>query len=167
MTRTSHILLGTAVAATFSLPLVAVVPGSVFPDIDVIWGFAGKKKWKTSLFTAHRGFTHHVLFPIPFFLSSWLTGNSFLFYFAIGLVVHLVADSLTPSGIPYFRHKDRFTLNICSTGKWTELVTVVVLTAFVISVGVVLKALGLLSSFDLNHLNLGLPSIRQLLTTFL
>lgn len=81
--------------------LVAMLIGSILPDIDTATSFIGSKLRIVSLFFKHRGaihsFTILVACTILFYI---LTTNAFYsLAFASGYLSHLLLDSLTPKGV--------------------------------------------------------------------
>lgn len=98
----THILIGVSVYSLFfpfDLSLVlAVVLGSLFPDIDIATSKLGKYNPLTP-FMKHRGRMHTLLILglIALPLSQINTSMAKGFFF--GYLMHLVADTFTPRGI--------------------------------------------------------------------
>jgi inner membrane protein len=110
----------------FNVPVVPAMIGSVLPDMDIKW--AGMYKGNT-LFTSHRGITHHVLvgaigvfsiFLVPLFFHLPTLIMDFYKGFVVGYISHLFADVLTKSGIPYWKHKDRIAVKLFRTKSFGE-----------------------------------------------
>ena len=131
MKRNSHLLVGISSAYLLGLPLLPAVIGSLLPDIDL--RLRGCKfKWK--LLCNHRGITHH-LFWVPFFLVLWkVSENPLLRSFIVGYLSHLIADMLTPRGIPFWQYGNRLSFSLFKTGSPQEYIAVGIytLTTFVI-----------------------------------
>jgi len=126
MTYRSHIVVGGIFGMLFNVPVVFAMIGSVLPDIDIKW--AGMYKGN-SLLTSHRGITHHVIVGAIFILSIFLIPIFFHlptlimdFYkgITVGYISHLFADTLTKSGIPYWKHKDRIAIKLFRTKSFGE-----------------------------------------------
>jgi len=130
MTYRSHLAVGGIFGMLFNVPVVPAMIGSVLPDIDIKW--AGMYKGN-SLFTSHRGITHHVIvgiigilsiFLIPIFFHIPALMMDFYKGFVVGYISHLFADTMTKSGIPYWKHKDRIAVKLFSTKSFGEYVFV-------------------------------------------
>lgn len=96
MTWLSHTTIATALVLPFAphaIPIV--VAGSTAPD----W-----LEWVLKPFfpyIKHRNETHYLaLWIILFILSFAIDFNSLLFWFSLGGITHVLADSLTVSGVP-------------------------------------------------------------------
>jgi inner membrane protein len=103
------------VPVTLDLIFYAVLLGSLFPDIDhpnalLPNHFAPLKR--VSDFTDHRGIVHSLIASIAFGLAA--LGISLFFAFGVlvafgfwfGYVTHLVADSMTRSGVKWLQPFD-------------------------------------------------------------
>jgi Predicted membrane-bound metal-dependent hydrolase (DUF457). len=110
----------------FNVPVVFAMLGSVLPDIDIKW--AGMYKGNT-LLTSHRGITHHVIvgaigllsiFLIPLFFHVPSLIMDFYKGIVVGYISHLFADTMTKSGIPYWKHKDRIAVKLFRTRSFGE-----------------------------------------------
>lgn len=126
MTYRSHMIVGGIFGMLFNVPVVPAMVGSVLPDIDIKW--AGMYRGNT-LFTSHRGITHHVIvgvigilsiFLIPLFFHLPTLIMDFYKGFAVGYISHLFADTMTKSGIPYWKHKDRIAVKLFRTRSFGE-----------------------------------------------
>ena len=103
------LLIGLALVNNVSLPvasglfLLAVLIGSVFPDIDSADSLIGRKTRLVSIFLAHRGAIHSFLSLVFFSIVAYLLVlNLYLAAgFMLGFFSHLVLDSLTPKGISW------------------------------------------------------------------
>lgn len=118
MTRQSHIVIGGLTGYVLGFPVIPAVIGSLMPDVDMYW------RKGNSLLTSHRGITHHIILTIFMILLSIIINNSVIDGFIAGYVSHIIADSLTKAGIPYWTNKDRFSLNLFKTGSREEGLTV-------------------------------------------
>lgn len=158
MMAASHVAIGAALwAVTARLAgleaaepqgLAAAALGSLLPDIDHPQSWAGRKmrviSVPLSLVIGHRGLTHSALAIVACagLLAAmgigWLAAPV-----VVGYLSHLLADSLTPSGVPLlWPNRRRFGLNLCRTGSVAELAIVAVLVA----------AGGWAAGVDLSHL---------------
>jgi len=125
MKRDSHILVGVTTAYLLGLPILPAMVGSTLPDMDYhLNGF--RFKWK--LLRNHRGITHHALLGLILFFLTPLVGNPFLKSFIVGYLSHLVADLLTPKGIPFWKYNNRVSFSLFKTGSISEYVVVAIYT---------------------------------------
>ena len=129
MKGTSHLCIGIFAAyavhqavplASSPLSLVAALglaaAAALLPDIDSdeaeirqITGTARSKgivgrvvSWLTRLFGGHRALTHTLLawLIVTFWAGLYFRGNGFAVAVSIGYLSHLIADMLTPQGVP-------------------------------------------------------------------
>lgn len=97
-----HIMSATVYPA---IGVVAAIPGSLLPDIDIERSKLGSKhKWLSKHLT-HRGITHTLLLPVIvclifFLLQSIPIIPSLLFGFEIGYLAHILADMFNKKGVP-------------------------------------------------------------------
>ncbi len=93
------------------LVLLAVLFGSLFPDLDKLNAALGRKVEFIALIFNHRGFFHSVIAAALFSLLWWQVALLFLgshtaFFiglgFGLGYLSHLALDALTPKGIRPF-----------------------------------------------------------------
>lgn len=107
----THVGIGLAVAFfvhfnmaiyILSLPLLlGIFAGSLLPDADTPYSPAGRYVFAW-LFTKHRGKLHSVFAGLVLsLLSLLLMGVQFACGFLAGYLLHLFADSFTPSGLKY------------------------------------------------------------------
>jgi len=88
--------------------LLAVIVGSLLPDIDEKGSYIGRKLYFVSgifkdLGIEHRGFTHFLIIPLSLMLISYLVmDGGWLFWLAFGILMHDLGDMLTKSGIKGF-----------------------------------------------------------------
>ncbi|MBK4764952.1 MAG: metal-dependent hydrolase [Pantoea sp. Brub] len=123
----------------------ATILTCLLPDIDHPKSFIGKRmRWISqpiSKVYGHRGFTHSLLALI--FL--WIIQNNFIKYFILpndvmhgmmlGYLSHIIADMLTPAGVPLFwPYSKRFCLPILKINKnnYTERILCFSLIIYVI-----------------------------------
>jgi len=111
MTKKTHLAIGTLVslpviASTGIFSLVGIL-GSIAPDID--------KKLKLNL---HRKFTHSLIALVfTSFVIKMVSTQIALIWF-ISFSSHLILDSMTKTGIPWFYPlKKRYGLRLFTTGK--------------------------------------------------
>jgi len=154
----SHIAVGAALwAVTARLSgleaiepqaLAAAALGALLPDIDHPQSWAGRKMRLVSvplaLVVGHRGITHSALAILGCALLLMILGTGWLAApVVVGYLSHLLADGLTPSGVPLlWPSKRRFTLNLCRTGSVIEIALVAAIIA----------AAGWAAGIDLSHL---------------
>jgi inner membrane protein len=154
----SHIAVGAALwAVTARLSgldvidpqsLAAAALGSLLPDIDHPQSWAGRKmrviSIPLSLLLGHRGLTHSALAVLACAVLLTIMGTGWLAApVVVGYLSHLLADGLTPSGVPLlWPNKRRFTLNLCRTGSLTEIAIVAIIAI----------AGGWAAGIDLSHL---------------
>lgn len=154
----SHVVVGVALwAVTANVAgapiadpqaLAAAAFGALLPDIDHPQSWAGRKmrvvSVPLSLLVGHRGITHSALAVLA--ASALLMTMGFGWVaapVAVGYLSHLLADGLTPSGVPLlWPSKRRFTLNLCRTGGIVEIVLVAAIAV----------AGGWAAGIDLSHL---------------
>ncbi|MGE5478674.1 MAG: metal-dependent hydrolase [Bacteroidales bacterium] len=128
--------------------LGAAVLGALLPDIDHPQSWAGRKlriiSVPLALVVGHRGITHSALAVAGCLAAMVLLGTGWMAApIAIGYLSHLLADSLTPSGVPFlWPSRRRFTLNVCETGSFIE----IALVAAIAALG------GWAAGIDLSHL---------------
>ena len=108
MKRESHIIVGVLSAYALNLPIAPAMVASTLPDIDLKLGIK------------HRTWTHHAMLIPLLLIPALLTQNPLFISFAVGYISHLVGDAFTPSGIPYWGFRDRFSINAFKTGSFTE-----------------------------------------------
>lgn len=124
MTAKGHLALATTSTLSFfyvnekvmaNLPyfeffMLAVLIGTLFPDIDESESYIGNKLKVVSIVMSslfkHRTFTHYLIFPLFLILMVFYIDNEFnkvtLLGFAIGILLHDVGDMLTKGGIKGF-----------------------------------------------------------------
>lgn len=141
----SHMVVGAALwAVTAKLgggnpaepgALGAAVLGSLLPDIDHPQSWAGRKmraiSVPLSLLVGHRGITHSAVAVVAGLALLLVMGMGWMAApVVVGYLSHLLADSLTPSGVPLlWPSRRRFTLNLCQTGSVTEIGLVAAIAA--------------------------------------
>ncbi|RLJ02746.1 MAG: hypothetical protein DRP11_02655 [Candidatus Aenigmatarchaeota archaeon] len=102
------------------------VLGSLIPDIDEEKSFAGRVliplSGLVSMF-GHRGVTHSLLGSVVFSLPLLLIGRETALFFFFGWLSHIIADSLNPSGVPFFfPFKKRYSFARIKSGSKQEIV---------------------------------------------
>jgi membrane-bound metal-dependent hydrolase YbcI (DUF457 family) len=91
------------------VPLWAVLVGSILPDCDIRYSWAGKviPAW---LFVKHRGVTHSVQFlGIVSLICACFCGVLGGLGLGIGYLLHLAMDSTTPMGIKWIYRRKKAT----------------------------------------------------------
>lgn len=99
----SHIAIAGATTAILAPPLVPfAVLGGIFPDL-------GEKIGNSLLGMRleHRKETHYFAYWLLGFLACWALGLDFLTAFCWGGVTHVLADSVTITGVPFSPLSDR------------------------------------------------------------
>lgn len=101
---------------------------SIVPDIDLPESKLGHLIKPVSKFInksfGHRTFTHSGLWLIPFgFLIYYFRNTAYLSLFIgmfIGLFSHLISDTLTKGGVPWFWpfKRKRYTFSVIKSGKF-------------------------------------------------
>lgn len=133
MTYKSHIVVGGVFGLLFNVPIIPSIIGAILPDIDLKWS---RMYHGNGLFTSHRGITHHAIigviglisvFLAPIFLHLPTLYSDILKGFVVGYISHLFADTMTKSGIPYWKHKNRISVGLFRTRSIGEYVFVAVL----------------------------------------
>ncbi|KRW83721.1 metal-dependent hydrolase [Marinobacter sp. P4B1] len=117
--------------------LIAVVLGSLLPDIDHPKSWLGRRlifiSGPLSLLIGHRGITHSLIATIALVVALlWWgqLGGYLVASLCIGYLGHLAGDFLTKGGIPVFWPiKRRFAMPIFSTGGVIEFLFVVAVVA--------------------------------------
>ena len=93
--KKTHVASAVALSVYLHLNPVFLISGSLFPDIDIVLARYGLGK--------HRGFLHSIIASMLFstiiytFLGS-INATSFL----TGYLAHLLLDSMTRMGVPFF-----------------------------------------------------------------
>jgi inner membrane protein len=150
MMAVSHVVVGGALWAgvayatgqpTEPTALGLAALGSLLPDIDHPGSWAGKRMALISIPLAaligHRGLTHSLLAIAVFALLLALLGPDHLAApLAVGYLSHLLADSLTLSGVPLLWPSKRpFGLRLIRTGSLPEIALIAALGAGVAAAG--------------------------------
>ena len=145
MKGSTHLLIA-IIFALFFIPFFSFVHYVVFsvlflfaallPDIDHPGSMLGKKLWPfsslISLFFGHRGLFHSIFVPILFLFLGWYFQILWMgLAFACGYMSHLLADSLTLSGVKPFGVGPRVR-GFMRTGGLLECVFFVLLLLFLL-----------------------------------
>lgn len=141
----SHVVVGAALWAVSAKlaggapadpqALGAAALGALLPDIDHPQSWAGRKlrpiSVPLSMIVGHRGVTHSAIAVLGGLAVLVTMGMGWMAApVVVGYLSHLLADSLTPSGVPLlWPSKRRFTLNLCQTGSVVEVGLVAVIAA--------------------------------------
>ncbi|MBF0269297.1 MAG: metal-dependent hydrolase [Alphaproteobacteria bacterium] len=150
MMAVSHVVIGASLwagvayasgqpAEPAALGLAAL--GSLLPDIDHPQSWAGRRMALISIPLAaligHRGVTHSLLAVAAFALILALFGPGHLAApLAVGYLSHLLADSLTLSGIPLaWPSKQAYGLRLVRTGSLAEIALIGALGAGLAAAG--------------------------------
>ncbi|CAA6605927.1 Predicted membrane-bound metal-dependent hydrolase [Rhodospirillaceae bacterium LM-1] len=150
MMAVSHVVIGSALwwgvaqatgqpAEPAALGLAAL--GSLLPDIDHPKSWAGRRMALVSIPLAaligHRGVTHSLLAVAALALFLGLAGTGNLAApLAVGYLSHLLADSMTLSGIPLaWPSKQAYGLRLLRTGSLAEIALIGALGAGLAAAG--------------------------------
>lgn len=140
----THALISLAVARACGLitiksylPIAVLIFFSLLPDIDMPYSGLGKIFFPISRllyrYFGHRNITHSVFF-LALVLAPMLFTTYFLLAF-IALILHLIADSLTYTGIPWlwpYEKNFNFLGGPIITGKWTEvMISIICILVFI------------------------------------
>lgn len=98
MTWVSHILVGSSAGKIAGYGYVLSAFGSVLPDlIEYI------------IPTKHRGISHSLAMWLILFAIGWITGIEQIRAILLGVLIgHLLMDSLTITGVPFWDEKGRY-----------------------------------------------------------
>ena len=139
-----------------AIGVVAAIPGSLLPDIDIAQSKAGQKvPWLSKMLT-HRGITHTLLVPLIiaglFVLSMHIPVlPSLLFGLEVGYVAHIFADMFNSKGVPILwpLSKDKIHFaNVKTASAGQQLVFIIIWE--------VLLALWILNHYNLFPMIMGL-----------
>ena len=133
MKGTTHLLIAVVFALffapffsfwTYVIFFIIFLFAALLPDIDHPGSLLGKKLWPfsllISLFFGHRGLLHSIFLPLAFLFFSWYFHILWIgIALAGGYISHLIADSLTVSGVKPFGIGPRFR-GIIRTGGLLE-----------------------------------------------
>lgn len=117
---------GWSIAETY-IELVLIWCGCLLPDIDCRESTVGKRipilSYPISLVLGHRGALHSLLAVAGLGYLAYEFQLLWLEYVAMGYLLHLIGDYLTPSGVPLlfpFDKRFRFALvaDTNSVGEW-------------------------------------------------
>ncbi len=144
----THLAFG-FLAALFSLKIftvenklifiLAVVLGAILLDIDYTASKVGSKVRPLSFFLelifGHRGLMHTVYVPIAIFIVLSLFGYALVgFAFLVGLISHLVIDSLNIKGISFLRPFNKLHIRgFIKTGGILEYALLAVILVLIVS----------------------------------
>jgi inner membrane protein len=149
LTGQTHVLIGVA-STIFLIHLTGEIPsrlefglvilGAVLPDIDghgmvcrLFFGLNTVSAIIKQIF-GHRGFFHWLFLPFFIMAGAYFAGAGW-FWLGFGYLTHLLADSLTPSGIPAHPISRRMSANLIKTGSVSEWVLFAVLLVGVVRSG--------------------------------
>jgi inner membrane protein len=154
----SHMVIGAALWAVTAraagldpaepVALSVALAGALLPDIDHPQSWAGRKmrviSIPLSMLVGHRGITHSLLAVLAGLAALAILGlNQPVAPLVVGYLSHLLADGLTPSGVPLlWPSPRRFTIALCRTGSATEIGLVAMIAV----------AGGWAAGIDLSHL---------------
>jgi inner membrane protein len=109
--------------------IIMVFIGTLFPDIDSKYSFAGKNIIfrPIQFFIKHRGLIHSIFFGILISIIIYFLYPALSYGFFIGFISHIFADSLTKEGVkPFYPFKKRLS-GLFSTGGFVEKILFLVL----------------------------------------
>lgn len=155
----THIAIGLSYAAASGrfemLPATMLAAGAVFPDIiDRSISFGIESVWQK----VHRKISHWWLIYFALTLSCIFTGMQMPYYLFIGCMLHIYADSLTMSGVPFLNPFEAgYGLRKAKTGNISEYILVGIMVGFMfiarllpVPIWMTLTAIFILSAI-LNH----------------
>ncbi len=94
---------GVKIDFNYILFLLLVAIGSLIPDIDEPNSLLGRKlkflSYPINIFFGHRTITHNILIFLSLTIYSYIQGYIYLFALCIGIMLHLLQDSITYEGI--------------------------------------------------------------------
>lgn len=132
-----------------ALGILATIPGSLGPDIDISGSTASRKFPLFAKILTHRGFTHTLVIPAILYAILYYSGfglmlNSQIFGFLFGWVMHIFADLLNRKGVPLFYPLSTRKVHIMTirTGKIDEKIFLVAWCILCTVAYVYLKHLG-------------------------
>lgn len=134
----SFLLLRAYLSGNEYLIFILILIGSILPDIDEhkskavqLSGIIGKI---VSFFAKHRGIFHSFLLPLVLFgLLGYFWNFAYALALFVGYMVHLIADALTPMGIPAFWPFSGFKLRgPIHCGTWQEWILFGILVVLII-----------------------------------
>lgn len=149
----THIAIGAA-AGIYALPVVGATgkealisigisaAAALIPDIDAPYSAIGRKQPITSktvnLVFGHRGVTHSLLgcAVAAALLKAVLPAAIWHFkkFLLAGYISHILADMLTPAGVPVlWPVKKRFRVPLATTGGFVEKIIFAVAAAFILT----------------------------------
>ncbi len=146
MKGTTHALAGLVAGIVFyssPIPILLVVVGALFPDIDKVGSTISKRlpfgrsiSTVVELSFTHRGFFHSLWIPALLFVTTHTTSyfpQPTSYPLLLGYCSHLVLDACTLSGIrPLYPFNMFHVKGNIKTGGWKENFFVVVLLAFLL-----------------------------------
>ena len=148
MSKRSHLWVGflfglttafTAHAPANRIPVITalIAAGGILPDFDMFYT-DNKPFNQRNMLTSHRGWTHHPLNILLFFMSAFFFHIAdtccipeALFYIGIGIALHDLLDMFSPLGIPHpfrFRYLKRISVPLYKTGGVSEYVILAVIS---------------------------------------
>lgn len=136
--------------------LAAALAGSLAPDIDgggsisrpskffggALPRFAGRivdsigagSSAAVRALVGHRGVLHWPLTGIIIFMTGFYLRSPLTSWFAIGYLSHILADTVTVEGIPFFAPLSlrRVSLGVCRTGSFVEFLLIAALSGCIL-----------------------------------
>lgn len=118
----------------FGLAILCLILGSLLPDIDHPRSTLGRYFFPISAVVKHRGFTHSFIGALLFSLPVLYFGLEYYFLTIWGYLTHLIADTLTPMGVPWFRpfFKKKYSLDLTKTGSTEEKLIALMFLMFIL-----------------------------------
>ncbi len=142
MSKRSHMWIGMLTALNIIhglssievLKFLAVVLGSIFPDMDMAWN-KNKKPFRERTLLSHRGITHHPLVVLLLLIIGFYEREVNIMFgvlilcFTVGVVLHDFLDMFSPLGIPIgLNYRKRLAVKLYKTGELSEYLLVALLT---------------------------------------
>lgn len=114
--------------------LTCIVLGSLLPDIDHPGSKLGRYAYPVSSVVQHRGFTHSLIAALILPLPAILISTRYYLPLVAGYLLHLLADTLNPSGVMWlYPYKRKYSLKLANTGGLEEVVFSVMAIMFIFS----------------------------------
>ncbi len=109
MNLITHVIVGLAVSESLMLSTITVIIGAIIPDLDCLLGIP------------HRTVTHSMIFLITLSLLAWrFKGRKQGLALFVGLISHLMLDSITIMGIPLLYPLNKyFSFNLTTSNNFS------------------------------------------------
>lgn len=96
-------VLNVSLTQTYIYLVMASLLGTLLPDIDEPDSTIGKRfpflAYPINIFFGHRTITHNIVFAVTVILIGYAMNSIFIIGLGIGIVSHIIGDSITLGGI--------------------------------------------------------------------